>query len=280
MVAKKAIYAVYGPEFKGIVRAHKEYKEKVNGKKKTFGKKCGSVEEAQHWLDSFSDTLKKMAHKAEKIEGYYAVHGPQFKGVVTTLTKFKSRMTGQKNTFGKKFTSDAEAQYWLDNFVGPVKKISPPPQPVVAEPTVKNVTLHHIPPTQEVVIYIDGGFKDGIGKYGIVAYSPKKSDRIYQDFGFVYDQQFNNLKNTGAELMACLRALEWAFSNGMKTVHIIYDYEGVADHLAKAQSNSAMHLYQNMIAGFQQHLYIHFLHVRHGNKEFHKQAHNLTQLSL
>ena len=59
-----------------------------------------------------------------------------------------------------------------------------------------------------------------------------------------------------------------------------YDYEGVANHLAKAQSNTAMLLYQNMIAGFQQHMQIHFLHVRHGNKDMHKQAHKLTQLVL
>lgn len=288
MVKKKGFYAVHGPEFIGIVRSAREYKEKAHGKKKTFGRLFKSANEAQAWLDTFEGTPYSTVKnstiiKEQPIEGYYAVHGPEFKGIVTTAAKFKGRMVGKKNTFGKKFTSKAEALDWLDTHTIMSKKVptqQAPRKTMIAESIIKNVTLQHVPVTKEIVIYIDGGFKDGIGKYGIVAYSPKKTESIYQDFGYVYDQQFNDLKNTGAELMACLRALEWAFCNGMKVVHIIYDYEGVADHLAKVQSNTAMHLYQNMIAGFQQHMQIHFLHVRHGNKDMHKQAHKLTQLVL
>ena len=203
MVKKKGFYAVHGPEFIGIVRSAREYKEKAHGKKKTFGRLFKSANEAQAWLDTFDGTLhstvKKLSiTKEQPIEGYYAVHGPEFKGIVTTAAKFKARMVGKKNTIGKKFTSEVEAQHWLDTQTTMSKKVptQAPTKTIITESIIKNVTLQHVPVTKEIVIYIDGGFKDGIGKYGVVAYSPKKTESIYQDFGYVYDQQFNDLKNT------------------------------------------------------------------------------------
>ena len=96
MVKKKGFYAVHGPEFIGIVRSAREYKEKAHGKKKTFGRLFKSANEAQAWLDTFDgrphSTVKKLSiTKEQPIEGYYAVHGPEFKGIVTTAAKLSKR---------------------------------------------------------------------------------------------------------------------------------------------------------------------------------------------
>lgn len=270
MTKKKGYYAVSGPLFKGIVRSQKEYNDKVIGQKNTFGKRFSSQEEAQQWIEQFPGKPQKV----KKAREYYAIHTPDFKGIVSTLAEYNRSITGKPHACGKKFSTQKAAQQWLENFEPPSSKL--------AATTVHTTLIANVPvsPAQEVIIYIDGGFKDGIGKYGLVAYSPKKTERVYQNFGHVYDQNFNDLTNAGAELMACLRALEWAFSNGMKSVHIIYDFEGIQDHLVKAPVHAATRIYQQMLAKFNQHMRIHFLHIRHGNKELHKEAHNLTQLAL
>lgn len=274
MAKKKGYYAVTGPEFKGIIRSHKEYQKKVNGKKNTFGKQFFTEEEAQYWIDTFISP-----QKTKDVKGFYAVHTPDFKGVVKTLAEYNRYIKGKPKAFGKRHASEKQAQQWLETFERPGKKgVTRSVVVQEAEVVTQVPEPRSIPQAQEIIIYIDGGFKDGIGKYGLVAYSPRKIERVYQNFGYVYDEAFNELSNAGAELMACLRALEWAYSNGMKIVHIIYDFEGITDHLVKVPNNAATKMYQEMVSKFRQHMQIHFLHIRHGNKELHNEAHKLTQL--
>lgn len=270
MVTKNGFYAIHGPTFKGIVQSTKEYKEKVNGKKATFGKRFKTKNEAEIWLTTFQSStrpVKKTNQQTVKNSNkFYAIHSQTFKGIVDSNQEFKEKMRGRKGTFGKGFSSKKDAQQWLDNF-----------QQIKSNENKQHKSASTI---QEIILYIDGSFKNQLGKYGFVAFTPMETEPIFKDFGFVYDEQFNGLKNIGAEIMACLRALEWAFSNQIKCVHIIYDYEGIVNLLHGEQSHKTFRLYKKMVLAFQQKMEIHFLHVRHGNKELHQQAHNLTQLSI
>ena len=269
---KKVYYAIYSPTFQGIVFNHDEYKEKVNGKKKTFGKKCKDEKSALNWLEIKKNGVTKIVEKKQE---YYAITRPDKQIIVTTLKEFNSNTKGYRNAHGKKFNNRADAEKWLKQRVLAVKNTEA--EIVTMHPVVK--TLEH---TKQSVIYIDGSFKDGFGKYGFVVFSINGSEKIFQSFGYVYDDKFNALMNAGAELMACLRALEWAYSNEMQEVHIIYDFEGVVSHFKsiKENTNETICLYQKMVASFHRHMNIHFLHVRHCNRANHELAHKLTQLTL
>ena len=281
MAKKKTVYySIHGPQFKGVVHSVKEYNSKVVGQKGTYGKKFSSEQDALMWIETFISPLEQK-RKTKNATTVYAVWGPDFKGVVHSKEEYVDKVFGKKGMHGKKCVNEQQAQKWLDTFSKTSTKKKNKRmanQPVIPD-EVLFIEPKPIEEQEQTIIYIDGGYKNAIGTYGIVAYSSKNIEPIYKDFGYVYDQRFNDLKNTGAELMACLRALEWAFANNLKKVCIIFDYEGVVNHIDKPPLNEGIRLYQEMVTGFKKHMTIYFLHVRHSNKTLHKEAHDLTQLA-
>lgn len=211
----------------------------------------------------------------------YGVWSKNFTGVVHSAKEFKEKVHGKKGMLGKKFNNEKEAQKWIEACTQKEKKKKTPQ--IIEETVIRDEALivesSSIETNEQTIIYIDGGYKNGIGTYGMVAYSTKSIEAIYSDFGYVYDRRFNDLRNTGAELMACLRALEWAYANNKHQVCIIYDYEGIVNHLEKPPLNEGTRLYQEMVTAFKKHMTIYFLHVRHSNRTLHAEAHRLTQLT-
>lgn len=214
-----------------------------------------------------------------KKNAIYAVYGPEFSGIVLTLNEYQNRVKGKKKTVGKKFLSEEMAYQWLEtNKASSVLKTNsllPNPKEINTN-TAKKTTKKNT----EVVIYIDGSYKNGRGKYAFLGFAPLKTEPLFKTFGYVYDDEFNKLHNIGAELMACLRALEWAYSNDMKTVHIIYDCEGIVTIQQKEQTQGARKKYYQAVHAFKKKLDIHFLHVRHGNNSLHQEAHKLSQMAV
>lgn len=273
---KKGLYVVISPEFTGTVQSLKEYNKYVVGKKQAKGKKVANEAEANEWLAKNNVPLSTSITALPKIPkppvvGIFAICGPDFTGIVHTNIEFQQLVWHRKGMKGKRCHTELEAQKWINKMSGKTKTV---PKAAV-KPIVQKVAKQG-----QVILYIDGGYKEPIGTYGIVAYATKGTDPIHRDFGYVYDERLNSLKNTGAELMACIRALEWAFANHYTQVTIIYDYEGIINHLDKAPSTEGTTLYYEMIQRFKQTMDIHFLHIRHGNKVLHNEAHNLTQMTI
>ena len=278
---KTVYYGIHGPQFKGVVHSVKEYNSKVVGQKGTYGKKFENEQDALMWVETFISPLKKQQSKDKNVTEVYAVWGPDFTGIVHSKEEYDEKVFRKKGMRGKKCTNEQQAQKWIATLSESSKNKKK--QHTTAQPGIQDKALSIesslIEEHGQTIMYIDGGYKNTIGTYGIVAYSSKNIEPIYKDFGYVYDQRFNDLKNTGAELMACLRALEWAFANKLQKVCIIYDYEGVVNHIDKPPLNEGIRLYQEMVTGFKKHMTIYFLHVRHSNKTLHKEAHHLTQLT-
>ncbi|MFF5994117.1 hypothetical protein AAGS61_05050 [Lysinibacillus sp. KU-BSD001] len=277
---KNVYYGVYGPLFKGVVHSGQAFKEQVSGKKGMYGKRFKTEQEALEWVENFISPAEKHQLRQSGDACVYAICGPDFTGIVHSKEEFVEKVFGKKGMRGKKCVNEQQAQKWMDSFTQRGKKKKKVKQIVDIRETVLFVEPTPKELKQQVILYIDGGYKNNRGTYGVVAYSAKSIEPIYRDFGYVYDERFNALKNTGAELMACLRGLEWAFANNMDQVCIIYDFEGIVSHCAKTQSNETLTLYQQMMGDFKKHLHIHFLHVRHANKTLHAEAHRLTQLVL
>ena len=278
---KTAYYGIHGPQFKGVVHSLKEYNEKVVRQKGVYGKKFENEQDALMWIETFISPLENQQLRDKNTEGIYAIWGPDFTGIVHSKEEYVEKVFRKKGMHGKKCVNEQQAQKWIDTFSKSGKKKKK--KQVTDKPVIPDEALFIEDPSIEAhgqtIIYIDGGYKNAVGTYGIVAYSSKSIEPIYKDFGYVYDQRFNDLKNTGAELMACLRALEWAFANNLKKVCIIYDYEGIVNHIDKPLLNEGIRLYQKMVSGFKKHMTVYFLHVRHSNKTLHEEAHHLTQLA-
>lgn len=215
-----------------------------------------------------------------KKKAIYAVYGPEFSGIVLTLNEYQNRVKGKKKTFGKKFLSEEMAYQWLETNKASSEIKTNSLLPPVPKETNVNKEKKNTKKNTEVVIYIDGSYKNGLGKYGFIGFAPLKTEPLCKTFGYVYDDEFDQLHNIGAELMACLRALEWAYSNNMKTVHIIYDCEGVITIQRKEQTQGARKKYYQAVHAFKNKLDIHFLHVRHGNSSLHQEAHKLAQMAI
>ena len=210
--SKMSYYGIHGPQFKGVVHSAKEYREKVVGQKGMRGKKFETEQDALMWLETFISPLEQQQPKDKNATYVYAVWSPDFQGIVHSKEEYVEKVFGKKGAHGKKCVNEQQAQHWLNTFSKVRKKKK-------KKRTVAPIICTEPSPTEthgQTIIYIDGGYKNTVGTYGIVAYSSKSVEPIYKDFGYVYDPRFNQLNNTGAELMACLRALEWAFVNNMK----------------------------------------------------------------
>lgn len=286
---KQKYYVVYSPEFKGIVESLKEYNKFVVSKKEAFGKSFRLKSEAEEYL---AELIGVEGKRSQKIEKLYAVCGPLFTGVIHSKADYVKYVFGQKGMQGKQVHTVAEGEAWIRKRTKskqPVKKEAA--ATVVSAPANTEIQKDHVDRKQPIevltieenmaqqcVLYIDGGFKDGIGKYGLLAFASTKEQPILKDFGYVYDDSFNALMNTGAELMACLRGLEWAFVNGMKKVVIVYDYDGIIRLQKSMSEQRAVQMFTKQMAGFQAVMDVQFIHVRHSNRELHNAVHALTQL--
>lgn len=298
MAKKKKYYVINSPKFQGIVETIKEYNKHVLNKKGTFGKGFTSYEDAMTYLTQLQQNNGKPKQKQIK---YYAIYGPLFTGIVYSKSEFEKYVVGQKKMHGRQVKSEVEGEEWI-------RKHSKKPETIKmnankggivkdsieenkqAKYATTNNSLINVKEeklfvnednmSKQCVLYIDGSFKDGVGKYGVLVFTSTWQQPILKDFGYVYDDEFNELHNTGAELMACLRGLEWALANGMKKIVVVYDFEGII-HLQKSMSEKrAVQIFTNMMVRFRHVMDIQFIHVRHSNRELHNEVHKLTQLNI
>ena len=80
------------------------------------------------------------------------------------------------------------------------------------------------------VVYVDGSFREdaeGIGTatYGLVALQNGQAE--YEEAGVVDREGWTVHRNVGGEMMAVLKALDWAKSVGLGEITVAYDYEGL-----------------------------------------------------
>ncbi len=297
MAKKKKFYVIYSPEFQGIVETLKEYNKLVVKKKDSFGKSFTSKDAAESYL---TELQRHNGNRKNRKLKYYAIYGPLFTGIVYSKRDFDKYVVGQKKMQGKQVQSKAEGEAWISKHkhsktkpaeavvqiattsVAQPKNLKEKQQlnDIVAKP-IKDILMPiEKNMSQQCVLYIDGSFKDGIGKYGLLAFMSTCEQPILKDFGFVYDESFNAMMNTGAELMACMRGLEWAYANGMNKIVIVYDYEGIIRLQKSMSEQRAVQMFTKMMARFRQVMDVQFIHVRHSNRELHNAVHELTQLVL
>ncbi len=131
---------------------------------------------------------------------FYAVKSQMTKKIYSTWDECKLMVQGVSGAQFKGFSSQVEAQAWLDE---------------AAEAL-----------TEGFRIYVDGSYqpsKSTRSGWGIVVLKDEKV--IFEDYGVTKGDALS--RNIDGELRASLEAMKWAYLNQIK-ITLVYDYEGIA----------------------------------------------------
>lgn len=130
------------------------------------------------------------------------------------------------------------------------------------------------------IIYTDGSYMQNvdISSYG---YAVELNGEIIQkDFGLIMDKDMLALQSIGAELYACLRAIEWAIANRYSVIYIVYDCEGIVQTIQSkhTKKHRGKEKFTKLIELYSQHVKICFK--RTNNEHLYKQhrlSHHLSR---
>ena len=135
---------------------------------------------------------------------YYAVRAGRRTGIFSTWDECKKQVDGFSGASYKSFTSKEDAQAFLNS-------------------GVKKAVVHE----NAVIAYVDGSYHIHTKEfsYGMV---------ILQDGNeYCFSKKFEDsdlalMRNVAGEIMGAKAAMEYALQQGIKSLIIYYDYEGIA----------------------------------------------------
>lgn len=79
----------------------------------------------------------------------------------------------------------------------------------------------------DIVIYVDGSFRDDVYSYGFVVVDVVKDIELYEQKGRGTDEEAAKLRNVSGEMKGAMEAIAYCLSNGIKEATICYDYSGI-----------------------------------------------------
>lgn len=132
-------------------------------------------------------------------------------------------------------------------------------------------------------IYIDGSYSPelSVSSYGFVV--EKNGEIMQKDFGLIMDKDMMKLKSFGAEMYACIRAIEWGIANNLSSIRLIYDCKGIVDLIksGKAKCEGRRKFLINFML-YNKHLRINFQYVQDDKKlnKHHRISHELSRKTL
>lgn len=136
---------------------------------------------------------------------YYAVRQGRQVGIFTSWDECKRLVTGYKGAEYKSFTDKASALAFLENTT---------PSASVA------------PDADTVIAYVDGSYniKTQIFACGVVIITADGEKYLSQSYD---DKELATMRNVAGEIKGSIAAMEYCLENGIKNLHIFYDYAGI-----------------------------------------------------
>ena len=156
---------------------------------------------------------------------FYAVRVGRTPGIYNSWDDCKAQIDGFSNATYKSFKTAAEAvafMGWGDSSDALGIKASAPVENKVSEASENNIT-----DALENVAYVDGSFNVATGEfsYGVVMFHDGKEHTFSKSFS---DPELASMRNVAGEIKGSEAAMEYAYKNGMKTLTIYHDYEGIS----------------------------------------------------
>lgn len=138
---------------------------------------------------------------------YYAVRKGFRTGIVSTWDECQNLVKGFSGAEFKKFKTKEEAQGYLDG----------------TDFTSSRLTIVK-PQDNELHLYCDGSYKDGVASFGLFAEDAQRDWRL---FGLVFNNSYTSMRNISGEVAGVLVGLNLAKQLGRQHVKVFCDYEGL-----------------------------------------------------
>ena len=193
----------------------------------------------------------------------YAVRVGRTPGIYSTWDDCKAQIDGFSGAVYKSFKTAAEAAEFMGWGAG------------VSENKLEENDL-------ENVAYVDGSYNVTTGEfsYGVVIFHNGKEHTFNKKFD---DPELASMRNVAGEIKGAEAAMEYAYKNGMKSLTIYHDYEGIAKWPLKlwAANKEGTKAYQEYYNNIKKYVDIKFVKVKgHSGDKYNDMADRLAKEAL
>lgn len=165
----------------------------------------------------------------------YALKSDQGNDIFHSWDDCRAAMKGRTNIEYKAFANDDMCRAWFDG----------------KRPAVQELIYE----AGSVTIYTDGSFDKDIPSYGwgfVAILGAGDEPATFTDFGRGLTPQMLPQRNVAGEMVAAMKAVQWAALKGYRTVELRYDYAGVGDWPMGRQKVSKNNTYAGLYRDWMQ----------------------------
>ena len=201
---------------------------------------------------------------------FYAVRVGRTPGIYNSWDDCKAQIDGFSNATYKSFKTAAEAA----EFMGWGENQSSE----VSADTVNNDNINDL----KNVAYVDGSFNVATGEfsYGVVMFHNGEEYTFSKSFS---DPELASMRNVAGEIKGAEAAMEYAYKNGMKSLTIYHDYEGISKWPLRlwAANKEGTKAYQQYYDEIKKHVEVKFVKVKgHSGDKYNDLADKLAKEAL
>ncbi len=143
---------------------------------------------------------------------YYVVRVGLKPGIYETWDECKSYVSGFSGAEYKSFKNLEEAQNYF-NGIESIELVYPH---IISNPKNK----------AEATAYVDGSYDDSkkVFSYGLIIFVNNEEFRFCEKYDTI---NLISMRNVAGEIIGAQKAMEYCIDNGIKTLDLFYDYEGI-----------------------------------------------------
>jgi ribonuclease HI len=206
---------------------------------------------------------------------FYAVKVGKTPGIYNSWDDCKAQTDGFSGAVYKSFKTAAEAAEFMgwgqsSGSKDSIKETSSDGKIIDTENDLENVA------------YVDGSYNVATGEfsYGVVMFHNGQEHTFSKSFA---DSELATMRNVAGEIKGAEAAMEYAYQNGMKSLTIYHDYEGIAkwplrDWAANKEGTKA---YQDFYDNIKKYVDIKFVKVKgHSGDKYNDLADKLAKEAL
>ena len=206
---------------------------------------------------------------------FYAVKVGKTPGIYNSWDDCKAQTDGFSGAVYKSFKNAAEAAEFMGWGQSSGSKDS-------IKETSSDVKIIDTENDLENVAYVDGSYNVATGEfsYGVVMFHNGQEHTFSKSFA---DSELATMRNVAGEIKGAEAAMEYAYQNGMKSLTIYHDYEGIAkwplrDWAANKEGTKA---YQDFYDNIKKYVDIKFVKVKgHSGDKYNDLADKLAKEAL
>lgn len=152
---------------------------------------------------------------------YYAVKKGVVPGVYTNWPDCEKNVKGISDAIFKSFPTLEEAEEFVNDDSEPVRQTAAE-KGMAFETHLKDMT-----DKDHATAYIDGSHDSDANavSYGVIVYS---DNGLYENCRKLEDPEYVKSGATAGKVKAAMDAMQYCIDNGIKTLNLYYDYEGIA----------------------------------------------------